>query len=172
MFEYYGYLKIIGYFDNIHFDLFYIQEMKKAIYSTKESKEREFVQRICDKENLYNFFREKNEKSDYKTGWGSFLKKYENITSVSKTDDISNKRLDVADGVDIPQDTVCKQHAVEFCHKEEKFDLKNCTPYIRATYRKTNEIKSYDMTYNFEREGMNDENCIPATSEIILLVKK
>ena len=28
------------------------------------------------------------------------------------------------------------------------------------------------MTYNFERADMNDQNCIPATSEIILLGKK
>ena len=28
------------------------------------------------------------------------------------------------------------------------------------------------MTYNFEREDMNDENCIPAISQMILLVKK
>ena len=30
-----------------------------AICSTKESKQREFGQRICDKESLYNFFGEK-----------------------------------------------------------------------------------------------------------------
>ena len=34
---------IIGYIDNIHFDLFYDQETKKAIYSTKKKR----------KENLY-----------------------------------------------------------------------------------------------------------------------
>ena len=34
---------IIGYFDNILFDLFYNQETKKATYATKESKEREIV---------------------------------------------------------------------------------------------------------------------------------
>ena len=28
------------------------------------------------------------------------------------------------------------------------------------------------MTYNFEREDMNDQNCIPATDEMILLMKK
>ena len=42
---------IVVYFDNIHFNLFYNQVTKTAIYSTKESKEREFVQRIHDKEN-------------------------------------------------------------------------------------------------------------------------
>ena len=56
MFEYYEYFMTIGYFDNIYFDLFCNQETKKAIYSTKKGKEREFVQRICDKENLYDFF--------------------------------------------------------------------------------------------------------------------
>ena len=59
---------IIGHFDNVHFDLFYDQETKGAIYSTKESKEREFVQRICDKDNLYHFFGEKNKNNDYKRG--------------------------------------------------------------------------------------------------------
>ena len=52
MFEYCEYFMIIGYFDKIHFDLFYNQDTKKAIYSTKESNEREFVGGICDKENL------------------------------------------------------------------------------------------------------------------------
>ena len=28
------------------------------------------------------------------------------------------------------------------------------------------------MTYNFEREDMNDQNCIPAANKMILLVKK
>ena len=82
---------IIGYFDNIHFDLFNNHDTKKAMYSTKESKEREFVCRICNKENLNNFFGEKNENSDYKKGWESFLKKHENVTSMSQTNYISNK---------------------------------------------------------------------------------
>ena len=100
------------------------------------------------------------------------MNKHEKLTSVSKINYISNNWLDIADGVDIPQDRVYKHQAVVFCHKEEKFDPKNCTPHIRATHRKTNEVKFYDMTYHFEREDMNGQNCIPATSEMILLVKK
>ena len=42
---------ILGYFDEIHYDIFYNQESKKAIYSTKESKERDFIHRMCNKEN-------------------------------------------------------------------------------------------------------------------------
>ena len=34
---------IQGYFDKIHHDILYNQESKKAIYLTKEGKEREFV---------------------------------------------------------------------------------------------------------------------------------
>ena len=41
VFEYCKYFMINGYFDNIHFDLFYNQETKKAIYFTKKSQERE-----------------------------------------------------------------------------------------------------------------------------------
>ena len=44
--------------------------------------------------------------------------------------------------------------------------------HIRATHQKTNEVKFYKMTSNFEREDMNDQNCLPTTSEMILLVKK
>ena len=90
---------------------------------------------------------------------------------MSKTDYISNEWLDVADGVDIVQDGVYKHQAVVFYYKEETFDPKNCTPHIRATYRKTKEVKFYDMTSNFEHEDMNNQNCIPATSKMILLVK-
>ena len=78
MFQYCEYFMIIGYFDNIHFDLFYNQDTKKAIYSTTISKEREFIRRICDKGNLSNFFGEKNENSDYEMGWESVLKQHEN----------------------------------------------------------------------------------------------
>ena len=42
------YFMIIGYFDKIHFDLFYNQITKKAIYFTKKGKERDFVHRLCD----------------------------------------------------------------------------------------------------------------------------
>ena len=100
------------------------------------------------------------------------MKKHENAISVSKTNYISNKWLDNADGVDIPQDRVHKHQVMVFCHKEETFDQKNCTSHIRATYRKTNEVKFYDMAYNFEREDVNDQNYIPATSEMILHVTK
>ena len=95
-------------FDNIHFDLFYNQDTKKTIYSTKKSKEREFVRRICDKDNLYNLFGEKNENSDYEMGWGSFLKKNENAKTMNKTNYKCKKWLEVADGVEIAQDRVYK----------------------------------------------------------------
>ena len=114
-------------------------------------------------------FGEKNENSDFESGWESFLRKHENVISVSKTNYINNEMLDVADGVDIPQDRN-KHQALVFCHKEGKFDPKN-TLHIRGTHRKTNEVKFYDMTYNFECTDMNDQNCTPATSEMILLVK-
>ena len=52
MFEYCEYFMTIGYFDNIHFDLFYNQETNKVKYSKKKSKERGFVCRICDELNL------------------------------------------------------------------------------------------------------------------------
>ena len=100
------------------------------------------------------------------------MKKLVNVTSMSKTNYISNKWLDVADRVDIPQDRVYKHRAVIFFHKEENFDPKICTPHIRVTHKKTNEVKFHHMAYNFEREDMNDQNCIPSTSELILLVKK
>ena len=55
--------------------------------------------------------------------------------------------LDIADGVDIVQDRVYKHQAVVFYHKgeSENSDPKNCTPHIRATYRKTNEVKFYEQ---------------------------
>ena len=146
MFEYCEYIMIIGYFDNIHFDLFHNQDTKKAIYSTKKSKVREFVRKICDKDNLYNFFGEKNKNSDYEMGWESFLMKHENAKTMNKTNYISNKWLDVADGVEVAQDRVYKYQAVVLCHKETDFDIMNCTPYIRATPQKTNEVKFYDIT--------------------------
>ena len=53
-----------------------------------------------------------------------FLKKHENLKSVSKTNYISNKWIDVADGVDIPQDGVYKHQAVVFCYIQEDLDPK------------------------------------------------
>ena len=67
IFTYCDYFMIIGYFDNMHFDIFYNQETKRAIYSTKEGKERDFVRRLCDEQNLEYFFGEKND-SDYERG--------------------------------------------------------------------------------------------------------
>ena len=59
-----------------------------------------------------------------------------------------------------------------FYNKDSIFNPMRHPLCIRATHRKTNEVEFYDMTYNFEREDMNDENYIPSTSEKILLVKK
>ena len=91
---------------------------------------------------------------------------------VNKTNYNSNKWLDVADDVAIAIDMVYKHQAVELCHKENDFDLTNCKPLIRATHWKTNKVKFYDMKYNFECADENDQNYIPATSNIILLVTK
>ena len=82
------------------------------------------------------------------------------------------KGLDVADGADIPLDKVYKYQAVVLCYIHEHFDPNDCTPHIRATHQKTNEVKFYDMKYNFELKDMKDQNCTPATSKMILLVKK
>ena len=99
------------------------------------------------------------------------MKKHEKITSVSKTNYISNKWIYVADSVEIPQYMVYKhQDMILYC-KQQNFFPKTCTPHIRATHRTTNEVKFYDITFNFECEDMNDENCIPVTSKMILLVK-
>ena len=65
----------------------------------------------------YHFFGEINE-------WKSFLKKHKHITSVSKTNYINNKLLDVADCIGIPQDRVYKHQAVVFCTKDSVFDPK------------------------------------------------
>ena len=54
------------------------------------------------------FFGEENENSDYKRGWKSFLKKHENAKTINKTNYISNKWLDVTDGVEIAQKRVYK----------------------------------------------------------------
>ena len=46
-------------------------------------------------------------------GWESFLKKHKNVKSVSKTNYVSNKWIDFADGISIPQNWVYKHQAVE-----------------------------------------------------------
>ena len=101
-----------------------------------------------------------------------FFKKHENVASVRKIYCFSNKLLDGADHVYLPLYRVNKHQAVICCHNEESFDPKNFTPHIKASYRKTNEVKFYDMTHNFDCKDMNDQNCIPATSKMILLVKQ
>ena len=132
------------------------------------------MQRICDKENFYHFFGDTNENSDYKRGWKFFLKEHENDTnSVSKTNYISNKWIDIADGVEIPQDRVYNHQAVALRYnKDSIFNPMRHPLSIRATCKNTNEVKFYDMIYHCEHEDMNDENCIPATSKMTLLVKK
>ena len=68
MFEYCNYFMILGYFDKTHYDIFYNQESKKAIYSTKEGKERDFVRNMCDKQCLFYFFNKKMRRMN--THWG------------------------------------------------------------------------------------------------------
>ena len=57
---------------------------------------------------------------------------------MSKTNYISNKWLDVAHGVDIPQDRINKHQTMVLCSKDERFNPKNRKPYIRTTHQKTN----------------------------------
>ena len=66
---------------------------------------------------------------------------HENATSVSKTNNISNKRLDVIDGVEIPHDRVWKHHVVVLCYKDSIVNLRIHEQRIRATHRTTNEVK-------------------------------
>ena len=72
MFEYYNCFMILGYFDKMHYYIFYNQESKKAIYSTKEGKKRKFVRKMCDKLNLFHFFGEKDEKDEIILEWETF----------------------------------------------------------------------------------------------------
>ena len=65
MFEHCIYFMMLGYLYKIHYDIYYNQEYKKAIYSTKEGKERQFVCKICDKQNLFYFVGEKDKKDEY-----------------------------------------------------------------------------------------------------------
>ena len=57
---------ILGYFDKMHYDIFYHQESKKSIYLTKEGKEREIVPKLAipmwknkiakDQKTIYDLF--------------------------------------------------------------------------------------------------------------------
>ena len=146
IFTYCDYFMIIGYFDNIHFDLFYNQDTKKAIYSTKKGKERDFVRRLCDEQNLEIFFGEKNEnESDYERGWDSFLQKHEEVSVVDKDNYINNKWMDIADGVEIPEDKEYDHEAVFLI--ESAFDVTKCPAYIKATNKKSKNVTFYDVTY-------------------------
>ena len=70
------------------------------------------MHRIYDKQNLCDLFGEINENRDYKGGWVSYLKKHENVISVSKTNHISNKWLDIVDGAEVPQNMVYNYQAM------------------------------------------------------------
>ena len=84
-------------------------------------------------------------------GDGKILNKHENVASVSKTNNISSKWLYFADGAEIPQYSVYKHHTVVLCyHKDSIFNPMRRPLYVRATYRKVNVVKFYDMSYNFE----------------------
>ena len=95
---------ILQYLYDIHYDIFYNQESKKAIYSTKEGREREVVRRVCDKQYLFYFFGEKDEKDENNVGWESFLEKHSDKLSVKHSDYINNKWIDIAEGKKIVED--------------------------------------------------------------------
>ena len=146
IFTYCDYFMIIGYFDKIHFDLFYNQQTKKAIYPTKKGKERDFVRRLCDEQNLFYFFGETNEnKSDYERGWDSFSEKHKKISVVDKDNYVNNKWMDIADGVEISEDKEYKHEAVFLI--ESNFDVTTCPPYIKATHKTSKNVTFYDVSY-------------------------
>ena len=87
---------------------------------------------------IYTISLKRHGNSGYKRGWEHFLKKHENLRSMSKINYISNKWLDVVYGVQIPQDMVYKHQAVVLYHLQQQFHPKICTPHIIATHRKKN----------------------------------
>ena len=58
---------ILDYFDNICYNIFYNQESKKVIYSTRNDKERDFIHKICNEENL-EYFCENDNNTNYSRG--------------------------------------------------------------------------------------------------------
>ena len=83
----------------------------------KEGKERDFVRRLCDEQNLEYFFGEKND-IDYERGWESFLKKHEKVTSVDKNNYVNNKWMDIVNDVEIPEDKAYNYEAVVFINND------------------------------------------------------
>ena len=104
MFQYCNYFMKIQYFDKTHYDIFYNQESKKAIYLTKEEKERDFVHKMYDEQYLFYFFGEKDENDEYTVGWENFLEKHADKLLVEQSDYINNKWIDIAEGTKILED--------------------------------------------------------------------
>ena len=82
------------------------------------------------------------------------MRKHQNITSVTKTKYINNKRLDVVDNIEIPEDMIYKHEAVVLCDKQQIFIPNIITQYIWDTNKETNEVKYFDTTYNYENKAM------------------
>ena len=170
MFEYCNYFMILGYFDKTHYDIFYNQESKKAIYSTKEGKERDFVRKMCDKQYLFYFFGEKDEKDEYTIGWESFLEKHSDKLSVKQSDYINNKWIDIAEGTKILEDNKYNNKAVVRNYKQESFKASDML--IQATDKTTKEVKYFDLTYFKEVDGVSINTISESTDEILLVAKK
>ena len=170
MFEYCNYFMILVYFDNIHYDVFYNQESKKAIYSTKEGKEREFVRKMCNKQNLFNIFGEKDEKDVYTPGWESFLEKHSDKISIEESEYINNKWIDIAEGTKIIEDNKYNNKAVVRNYTQKKFYDSDLL--IQATDKSTKEVKYFDLTYFREVDDVSIDTISESTDEILLVAKK
>ena len=109
---------------------------------------------------------------DYERGQESFLTKHANVSFVKQTNYINNKWLDVVDRIKIKKNIIHNHQAVLLCDKQQCFEPYVCTPHTRAAHKETNDVKYFDMTYNYENKSMNDENPTITTSEMIVIMKK
>ena len=173
MFEYCNYFMILGYFDKIHFDIFYNQETKKAIFSTKKGEEREFVRRICDAQNLEYFFGEKKEDGDYNPGWESFLEKHKNISAIDRRNYRNNKWTLVTDGL-IKKDGFDFEAMVRMDEKSKTYNFLKYPPIIKVTDKESNEVVVWDISGFVDLKYSEDEikKLKKTTEETTLLVKK
>ena len=95
---------IIAYFDFILIYFIIKRQRKQYILQRKAMKENLNEEYVIKK--IYIISLERRMKIVTTKGLEKFLKKHKNVKSVRKTNYIGNKWLDVADGVDIPQDWV------------------------------------------------------------------
>ena len=98
---------------------------------------------MCDKQNPFYFFGEKDEKDEYTVGQESFLENHSDKLLVKQSDYIYSNWVDIAEGTQIEEENKYINKAFMKIYKQESFKASNIL--IQATDKTTKKVKYFDQ---------------------------